>query len=196
MNKIYLPANKLDNISQIIKESWEIKVRLNQLSLEEPKIISLTGDHGYGKDLWAKIIQTKNPNFHVVKFADRLRSIFHLGGFTDDQIDTLKRKDQKLPDNTFVYDPEGIAVDISGMTMREALVYVAEEVIKPRYGRDFFVGHTIQKIQDLHERSKRIIVTDCRFDFEDRALAEFCNSNKLMLERIQIPMELPKLEIV
>lgn len=199
MNKIYLPKDQLNqpgSIPQIIKESWEIKVRLNQLSLDEPKIISLTGDHGVGKDLWAEIIQAKHPDYYVVKFADYLRELFRQGGFNSNLIDEMKRTDEKLPENSFVGEPDGLSISVSGKTMREALVYVAEDVIKPKYGEDFFVKKALQTIQDLHDCGKRIIVTDCRFEIEDKALVDFCNANGLMLERIHIPTALPKLVVI
>ena len=99
MNKIYLPASKMqerDGLETIIKESWELKVRLNQLSLDERKIIVLSGDHGVGKDVWAKLMKTKNPEIEIIRFADPLREAFNHAGTPNHAIDSLKRTDFKF----------------------------------------------------------------------------------------------------
>ena len=160
MNKIYLPASKMqerDGLETIIKESWELKVRLNQLSLDERKIIVLSGDHGVGKDVWAKLMKTKNPEIEIVRFADPLRKAFAKADVTPEVIDILKRTDVTFPDK--IVD----GYQLEGMTVREALIHVAESN-KVKFGQDYYAKQAIETAQKALEVSKLIVFTEMRFD--------------------------------
>lgn len=198
MNKIYLPANKmddLDGLETIIKESWELKVRLNQLSLDERKIIVLSGDHGVGKDVWANLMKTKNPEIEIIRFADPLRKAFDEAGIPGHMIDSLKRTGYKFPSCVV----QGYQLD--GMTMREALVHVAESN-KVKFGQDYYSKQAIEKANEVYhsqkalEVSKLIVFTDMRFLVENKAVQDFAKANALYVERINIPEGLPKIEVL
>lgn len=192
MNKIYLPASKMqepDGLETIIKESWELKVRLNQLSLDERKIIVLSGDHGVGKDVWANLMKTKNPEIEIIRFADPLRKAFDDAGIPGRAIDSLKRTDFKF--SGFIVD----GYQLEGMTMREALIYVAE-TNKQKFGQDYYAKQAIQKAQKALETSKLIVFTDMRFDIENQLVQDFAKANALYVERINIPEGLPKIEVL
>lgn len=189
MNKIYLPAIKMNDLDEIIKESWELKVRLNQLSLDERKIIVLSGDHGVGKDVWANIMKTKNPEIEIVRFADPLREAFNQAGTPNHAIDSLKRTDFKF--SGFIVD----GYQLEGMTMREALVHVAESN-KVKFGQDYYAKQAIEKAQLALETSKLIVFTDMRFLVENEAIQDFAKANALYVERINIPEGLPKIEVL
>lgn len=192
MNKIYLPANKMNDLPTIIKESWELKVRLNQLSLDERKIIVLSGDHGVGKDVWANLMKTKNPEIEIVRFADPLRKSFDEAGLAGHAIDSLKRTSYTFPDMIV----DGYQLD--GMTMREALVHVAESN-KVKFGQDYYAKQAIEKAQlalETNPHSKLIVFTDMRFLVENKAVQDFAKANALYIERINIPEGLPKIEVL
>ena len=192
MNKIYLPASKMGRIQDletIIKESWELRVRLNQLSLDERKIIILSGDHGVGKDVWANLMKTKNPEIEIIRFADPLRKAFNQAGTPNHAIDSLKRTDFKF--SGFIVD----GYQLEGMTMREALVHVAESN-KEKFGQDYYAKQAIQKAQLALETSKLIVFTDMRFLVENEAIQDFAKANALYVERINIPEGLPKIEVL
>lgn len=192
MNKIYLPANKMndpDGLETIIKESWELKVRLNQLSLDERKIIVLSGDHGVGKDVWAKLIQVKNPEITIIRFADPLREAFDDAGIPGHAIDSLKRTGYKFP--SCIVD----GYQLEGMTVREALIHVAE-TNKKKFGLDYYAKQAIEKAQNALEVSKLIVFTDMRFDIENQLVQDFAKANALYIERINIPEGLPKIEVL
>ena len=192
MNKIYLPASKMndpDGLETIIKESWELKVRLNQLSLDERKIIVLSGDHGVGKDVWANLMKTKNPEIEIIRFADPLREAFNQAGTPNHAIDSLKRTDFKF--SGFIVD----SYQLEGMTMREALVHVAESN-KVKFGQDYYAKQAIEKAQKALEISKLIVFTDMRFDIENQLIQDFAKANALYVERINIPEGLPKIEVL
>ena len=188
MNKIYLPASKMQDLETIIKESWELKVRLNQLSLDERKIIVLSGDHGVGKDVWANLMKTKNPEIEIIRFADPLREAFDLAGFNPAYVDQLKRTEIKI-----FGDVQGYNLD--GMTMREALVHVAESN-KVKFGQDCYAKQAIEKAQKALEFSRLIVFTDMRFLVENQAIQDFAKVNALYIERINIPEGLPKIEVL
>lgn len=195
MNKIYLPANKMndpqdqDGLETIIKESWELKVRLNQLSLDERKIIVLSGDYGVGKDVWAKLMKTKNPEIEIVRFADPLRKAFADAGIPGHAIDSLKRTGYKFP--SCIVD----GYQLEGMTVREALIHVAE-TNKKKFGQDYYAKQAIETAQKSLETSKLIVFTDMRFDIENQLVQDFAKANALYVERINIPEELPKIEVI
>lgn len=189
MNKIYLPASKMQDLETIIKESWELKVRLNQLSLDERKIIVLSGDHGVGKDVWANLMKTKNPEIEIVRFADPLRDSFNQAGTPNHAIDSLKRTDFKF--SGFIVD----GYQLDGMTMREALVHVAESN-KEKFGQDYYAKQAIEKAQLALQHSKLIVFTDMRFLVENEAIQDFAKANALYVERINIPEGLPKIEVL
>ena len=192
MNKIYLPANKmndLDGLETIIKESWELKVRLNQLSLDERKIIVLSGDHGVGKDVWAKLMKTKNPEIEIIRFADPLRKAFDDAGIPGHAIDSLKRTSYKFP--SCIVD----GYQLEGMSVRESLIHVAESN-KVKFGQDYYAKQAIQKAQKALEVSKLIVFTDMRFDIENQLVQDFAKANALYVERINIPEGLPKIEVI
>ena len=192
MNKIYLPANKMndpDGLETIIKESWELKVRLNQLSLDERKIIVLSGDHGVGKDVWAKLMKTKNPEIEIIRFADPLREAFDDAGIPGHAIDSLKRTGYKFP--SCIVD----GYQLEGMSVRESLIHVAESN-KVKFGQDYYAKQAIQKAQKALEVSKLIVFTDMRFDIENQLVQNFAKVNALYIERINIPEGLPKIEVL
>lgn len=195
MNKIYLPASKMNDLPTIIKESWELRVRLNQLSLDERKIIVLSGDHGVGKDVWAKLMKTKNPEIEIIRFADPLRKAFDDAGIPGHAIDSLKRTGYKFP--SCVVD----SYQLDGMTMREALVHVAESN-KVKFGQDYYAKQAIEKANEVYhsqkalEVSKLIVFTDMRFLVENKAVQDFAKANNLYVERINIPEGLPKIEVL
>lgn len=189
MNKIYLPASKMQDLDEIIKESWELKVRLNQLSLDERKIIVLSGDHGVGKDVWANLMKTKNPEIEIIRFADPLRKAFDDAGIPGHAIDSLKRTGFKFSE----FKVDGYQLD--GMTMRDALVHVAESN-KVKFGQDYYAKQAIERAQKALEVSKLIVFTDMRFLVENKALQDFAKANALYIERINIPEGLPKIEVL
>lgn len=189
MNKIYLPASKMQDLETIIKESWELKVRLNQLSLDERKIIVLSGDHGVGKDTWAKLMKVKNPEIEIIRFADPLREAFAKADVAPEVIDILKRTDVTFPDK--IVD----GYQLEGKTVREALIHVAE-TNKKKFGQGYYAEQAFVRARKALEVTKLIVFTDLRFDIEEQYLQDFAKSNALFIERINIPEGLPKIEVI
>lgn len=189
MNKIYLPASKMNDPETIIQESWELKVRLNQLSLDERKIMVLSGDHGMGKDTWAQLMKIKNPEIAIIRFADPLREAFARAGIHPETIDILKRTDVTFSNK--VVD----GYQLEGKTVREALIHVAESN-KAKFGQGYYAEQAFVRARKALEVSKLIVFTDLRFDIEEQYLQDFAKSNALFIERINIPEGLPKIEVI
>lgn len=189
MNKIYLPKSGMQDLETIIKESWELKVRLNQLSLDERKIIVLSGDYGVGKDVWASLIHAKNPNFEIVRFADPLREAFERAGIPCHTLDLLKRTPYVFP--RYIVD----GYNLNGMTTREALIHVAE-TNKQKFGQDYYAKQAIQKAREILDSGKLVIFTDLRFDVENSEVLALAKKRGLLVERLHIPTSLPKIEVI
>lgn len=191
MKKIYLPKSALSNLYQTIEESNEIQAKLEKIG-DSPKIICLYGNHGYGKDVWAKIIHTGLPNSKIFSFAGAVREIFNEAGFSDTVIDAMKRSDviKFLPGTEFA------GFDCSELSMRESLIKVAEG-IKKRKGEDYWANMVYHKMNEAFQDGVDIlIVTDMRFDIEHQRVVEFSKTFGLQIERFNIPTNLPKIEIL
>lgn len=189
MNKIYLPKSGMQDLGTLIKESWELKVRLNQLSLDESKIIVLSGNYGVGKDVWASLIHARNPDFEIIRFADPLREAFEKAGISSDSIDKLKRTSYVFPER--IVD----GYDINGMTTREALIHVAE-TNKQRFGQDYYAKQAIRKAHKILDSGKFVIFTDLRFDVENTEILALAKDWGLLVERLHIPLSLPQIVVV
>ncbi len=189
MNKIYLPASGMNDLETIIEESWEIRTHLKNLKLDERKIITLSGDHGMGKDTWAKLMEVQNPEIAIIRFADPLREAFAKAGIPESAIDSLKRTNFTFPNK--IVD----GYQLEGKTVREALIFVAESN-KVKYGQDYYAKQAIAQAQKALDVSKLIVFTDLRFNIENQCLRDFAKANALFVERINIPEGLPKIEVI
>ena len=134
-------------------------------------------------------MKAKNPEIEIVRFADPLREAFKRAGVSSDSIDKLKRTSYVFPEK--IVD----GYDLNGMTMREALIHVAE-TNKQKFGQDYYAKQAIQKAQKALEFSKLIVFTDMRFDIENQLVQDFAKANALYVERINIPEGLPKIEVL
>ena len=142
-----------------------------------------------GNDTWAQLMKIKNPEITIIRFADPLREAFEKAGIPGHSIDSLKRTGFKFSE----FKVDGYQLD--GMTMREALVHVAESN-KVKFGQDYYAKQAIEKAQLALQRSKLIVFTDMRFLAENQAVQDFAAANALYVERINIPEGLPKIEVL
>lgn len=187
---------------QLLKPSSILEIEEVQEYLSELNngIIVLKGEYGAGKDVWAQIIQScypQNTCTKVYSFASDLRLAFNEAGFTYRTIDCMKRTDTVLPTCTIVQE-----WDVSGLTMRQALIKVAE-ANKAKYGLDYYTKNIKNKIETLLQNrlnsvteNLRIIVTDCRFEVEMDMLNEISQKFGIPITVVSIPENLPKIEVV
>lgn len=193
MSKIYLPKYFLETDEKLLSfviDSYEIE-NLCKKIVNNGDIVCLFGGYGVGKDLWARMIRLYAEHYfggathEIQRFADPLRDEFALGGFSFRDIDILKRSPVRLCGNV-----DGFG--ITGLTMREALIKVAEGN-KEKFGQDFYAKQVIEKIRNS---DKKQIITDCRFEVENDALVNFAQETGKTIYRFNIPNDLPKLVVL
>lgn len=190
MNIIEIPKSQLSDFS-FINDISEVGVQLETLNLPENRIILLTGDHGVGKDVWASIISHVSPDHRIIRFADPLRQAFKEAGFDGCKLDRLKRTDYIIP--------KGIRVqgeDVGGLTVRQALVYVAEDVIKVQHGQDFFAIKAMERIRNHLQEGKSVVVPDLRFLVEYEFLENIANGFNIKIKQKHIPDSLPAIVVI
>lgn len=69
-----------------------------------------------------------------------------------------------------------------GLSPRQALIHVSEEVIKPKFGKDYFgkiiTNKIIKILNDNYNKHIDIFISDCGFEDELISLVEFASSKE------------------
>lgn len=136
----------------------------------EPKVIFLQGPPGAGKDAIGSRLVNLIPYAKLVKFAGMLKDRTHaLFGLFD--------KYGHLPAHAFDATKDEPSADFMGLTPRQAYIWLSEQVIKPKFGADFFGRALLDKIRP--ESREVYIVTDSGFAAEatpviERVGPQFC----------------------
>lgn len=102
-------------------------------------IIFLTGKPGTGKDTLAIALNDYMRSPHL-KLGDPLMNIMKIMFNIDDEYIEEINKDRKLkelPSDVF-----------HGKSYRECMIWMAEECIKPKFGKDFFIKNLINRIEN------------------------------------------------
>lgn len=124
------------------------------------KIILFNGAPRSGKDTAATIAsEILNNELFVHKFAAPLKKAVHeMFGFTGVPTDYFE--DVKDMPNGALYN----------MTPRQAYIWLSEEIIKPKFGKQFF-GHSA--VNAIRTQSQEIVVmSDCGFNEEVAPLVD------------------------
>lgn len=131
------------------------------------KIIGLMGDIGSGKNTVTHLIQMESDVEHdirVVAFADSLKDIVasihpEWNRVALEGITVEDRAWREIPD------PNSWCQKSPRDELREV-----SDMIKSRYGSDYFVNRTLDRIEDLKNYVDMVIVTDVRYQAEIDAL--------------------------
>lgn len=111
------------------------------------EVIILNGPPGSGKDTIADYLEKERYVDKHIRFKDALfditGAIYRTGAefvksFSYDQVEKMKPREE-----------------FNGLSQREALIFVSENVIKPSYGKDYF-GKAVAKTIQLHAAFARI----------------------------------------
>ena len=136
-----------------------------------PKIICLNGPPQSGKDTTALIIAeyltTKGEVCLIDKFAHPLDAIAKVTlGFNDDLYRVYREelKDAPLP-------------GYPDRTMRQVLIAISEDYIKPLFGDDFFAIQAVNRIQNS-SFADWIVFSDSGFQLEFDKLKELLQTEK------------------
>lgn len=113
------------------------------------KIILLNGPPGVGKDTIANILIEKYGGVNL-KFTQPLRdSVCAIFGILDSELDFRKNKP--------------IDSSKSNYRIRDAMIDIAETVIKPNVSKDWFGNTLLNKIKVNHSEQDLIIISDLGF---------------------------------
>lgn len=198
MSKYYIPSKILasdEALLSFILENHHIE-NLCKKIVNNGDIICLFGQYGAGKDLWTRLLMVYSKHYfgaetHThLRFAEDLRADFKTFGINEKDLDWLKRRDVKFEDGTLIG-----SYDVSGMTARDAMIFIAENN-KVKFGEDYYAKKLCAKLESVIAENKKVIISDCRFDIENELLVKTAQQfNKLIL-RYNIPADLPQLEVI
>lgn len=142
-----------------------------KVSLPFPVIVILNGPMDSGKDVIGQEIKKLiGVDCQLFAFKNELfrytRDTFKI---TQLQIDQWQLKGSDDPDKWEKHLPRA---ELGGRSMRQALIYVSEELVKPLYGKDFFGCELGVRIKGQWPRPKLAVVTDGGFNEEFRGLVD------------------------
>ena len=146
------------------------------------RLVILNGPPGCGKDAAAQAL-TQYLEARSLKFADPLREaipvLFGLSRGTWGFI----YGDRRLKD-----EPTWM---LKGMSPRQAMIWLSEEVMKPKFGQRFFGEAAVERIADMafaHVKpTPLVVVGDCGFAEELDPLIEAFGVEQMLLVRVFRP---------
>ncbi len=107
--------------------------------MSEFKFLFLNAPPRAGKDLTASTLAEISSRFHPVKFAEPLyNSIPVMFGIPMDHWDYLYQNHKEDPRQ-----------ELRGMTPRKAMIWLSEDVMKPKFGNDVFGHSLMNKVRGL-----------------------------------------------
>lgn len=144
------------------------------------KIILLNGPARSSKDTIAHYLENTVGATHL-KFATPLyHSIPHLFGIRQDEWDIIYRDEKETPQP-----------HLQGMTPREAMVWLSEDVLKPKFGQSYMgilAARTIVDLVPPHGESNHIFVfSDAGFASEQKILIDVFGNKDIHLVRLERP---------
>ena len=138
------------------------------------KIILLNGPPRCGKDTLAELFIRRCFNAAHASFKERLIAItLVIYGVSREQWDQWY-EDKELPRSP-----------LGGKSCREALIFVSEEVIKPKFGDDYFGRAAAQKaLGNLRNGYAYTIFSDSGFPEEALPLCDLVGPRNMMVVRM------------
>lgn len=150
--------------------------------MNSKRIILLNGPINSGKDVLGEHLAKTLPRATTMIFKDSLYDwAAAMASLPKEVFVQLAsdRKTKELPCHLLPKHPKDFTRHYSP---REWLIYVSEEVIKPRLGKDFFGVQSRRKMFDNFENYDTVIFTDCGFAEEVLCLTSFYEEQALLLQ--------------
>ena len=139
-----------------------------------PEILLLNGPPRCGKDSLALFLQ-EHQGFTAMKFAEPLRKVVPaLFSLDPEDWERMIEEHKSTPFSC-----------LQGMTPREAQIWVSEDVVKPKFGNNFFGISMLRRIDRL--RPDRIAISDSGFLEEAKVLVGYYGCSKMTLAHIYRP---------
>lgn len=170
------------------------------------KVVCISGNNRSGKDTFSDdfidVLREKGCSVFRVAFADilknSLKELYRHKFIADDgteilfsdfkdncyirtvtgELFTYLIKEEILQYPYIVFNHTNVDFSVDGIiSVRELIIYHGERVIKPLYGKTFFVKETIRKFLDMGfhlSNSKKVVlvITDLRFEEEESELLD------------------------
>ena len=120
-----------------------------------PPVVAFTGLAGSGKSTATRYLVERH-RYTLVKFAGPLKDVMRLFGLTEDEIEgNLKEKPCNL---------------LEGKTPRHAMQTLGTQWARDCIGPNFWVRMWRERAVDILAQAGRVVVDDCRFPNEARAV--------------------------
>ena len=121
------------------------------------KIICINGAPGSGKDTCGELVKGLHDDVRVVKFAHPLDRIAkNLLGMSDANFEYYRNEGKEC-----LLTPWGCHV-----TMRQLLIGISEDLIKPNFGDTWFADQCALHIINTSKQHDLVVVTDSGFQYE------------------------------
>lgn len=135
------------------------------------KVLLMNGPPRSGKDTICNYVMAKRPNATHLKFAKHLKGETHKYFGVDRPWDFYEGdiKDQPLS-------------EFNGMTPRQAYIHYSEDIIKPKYGKDYWAKLLVDEIEE--SQSEFFVVSDLGFPEEWEILVSRFEEMKIGIVRV------------
>lgn len=140
-----------------------------------PCILFLNGPPGVGKDAAADVLVARE-GFHMVSFKRTLNVLIAtLFGLEPGLVErySINRDLKDTPSDHF-----------DGRSLRQAQIFVAETVVKPHFGKDFFARRLLTYVAQARRQYDKFVVPD--LGFSDELLPFYPHRNLLPIALIRI----------
>lgn len=143
-----------------------------------PTTILFNGPPRCGKDTatqFAKeILGLRAATYRFAKpLKDAAHALFGMGGIATEALGLVKEQPNEA---------------MFGMTPRNAYIWLSEEVVKPKFGQDFFAKVAVTNINRLMQHYgglAHIVISDCGFQAEFDVLAEAFGADNVHLCQLE-----------
>lgn len=139
-------------------------------------VIGISGPPRSGKDTLANVLTTGfSLAAQRMSLSTPMRhAIYAMLGKDYTETDYETRKDM-------------VQEQLGGQTIRQAMIALSEEHVKPRYGEDFWARSTISAVMQLHDRPQLLVIPDMGFDEEVEALEDAFGADNCMWPHLSRP---------
>ena len=142
-----------------------------------PQVVLFNGPAGSGKDYAAKILMDfhKAEHFSFKSMVEMV--VINLYGLDmDDWYFWMSSQEEKGKSR----------VELNGMSARECLIYVSEDMIKPHFGKDWIATTTAKTVSAINPHSPLLVCSDLGFQEElDASITQwgYGNVHLVLLQR-------------
>lgn len=147
--------------------------------MSDTKVVFLNGPPGSGKDLAASYVSKMTVKTWNISFKTLPVEMVKLAYCIDDNewSELYTRENKEIPTDR-----------LNGLSPRQAIIHMSEEVIKPNFGKDY-IGKWIMKLMEEKEKIgfKRFIFSDSGFIEEAQPIIDKYGSSNCAVFKLIRP---------